>query len=96
MTPILQTLTGTSEPFALDTGVYDIAVTGEFGVAVLERQVPTHDARVIYDRAMPAFTEPGVGKLVVVPNAIGNYRLRVDPGKTPPALNLVVSEEPQP
>jgi hypothetical protein len=92
----LENIAATTAPFALDTGVFDLVIAGEFGVAVLERQVPTHDARVIYDRAMPAFTEPGVGKLVVVPNAIGNYRLRVDPGKTPPALNLVVSEEPQP
>jgi hypothetical protein len=93
----LENIAATTAPFALDTGVFDLVITGEFNgaTATLEHRVPdTHEP--LWDRVtqLAPFTKIGTAKFLVVPNAIGFYRLRVDAG--PPSLTLVIGLPDEP
>jgi hypothetical protein len=95
----LENIAATTVPFTLDTGVFDLVITGEFNgaTATLEHRVPdTHEP--LWDRVtqLAPFTKIGTANFLVVPNAIGDYRLRVDLGATPPSLTLVIGLPDEP
>src|SRR5579872_1440947 len=96
MSVALTGIAGSTEPFYLDVGTHAVAITGQFNgaVAVLERQVPVHDGRRIFDRVadVQPFTKPDAAEFSVGPAAVGSYRLRIDPAGKAPNLALTARQ----
>jgi hypothetical protein len=88
-----ENVAATTEPFVLPVGAYTLAITGVFNDALvtLERRVPTHDGRVIFDKVTPPFSKPGAVEFEVKPNSAGQFRLRVDASGKPPKLSLLIA-----
>lgn len=83
----------TTEPFRLDVGPHVVVLSGTFegAVATLHRQ--RRDDLNTFDPVteIAPFTKPDVQQWRVEVNAIGFYRLHVDPASKAPSLTLIVS-----
>lgn len=90
----LNDIAATTEPFRLDVGPHAIVLSGEFNgaTATLHRRVPeSHSGEFLPMTEIAPFTRPDVQQWHVQVNAIGWYRLHIEPGSKPPAICLIIS-----